>query len=277
MRVQDAATVQELREWFQALWNDPLTRPVDDAALALADAAWKRRRTFHRGGTVVPGTAPLPTIGLKDPQLLESALRWARETPLIEAIGTEEVAVAQAIDPATMTKSDLGHLIDSLATWYPDIGVVRGALDEPLKKVRSTFRAMTDPSSSVVERLKRELNSDDKLWGFAVPMWSTVLYWRDPENTPPLNQRSYAIAEELGRDEGFAQVPSAKTYQRWLALAEELRVAWDLPTLGHVDRVVYAYTAGRENDGPLAGGEHEPRSVDAIAGPAAVEALTSMP
>ena len=244
--IEDPATLEALAGWFEKLWNDPLTRVVDDEAIKKAEEAWKRRRWKGGGKKHATEMPPIASMALdRNPELFLKALAWARETPLVEAIDEDAVDVASRIDPATMTKADLDELLQHLAEWYPDIGVVRGSLNEPLAKIRGSFKRMTDTSHSVVSRLSREMNAGhNKLWGFGVPIWSTVLYWRDPENTPPLNQRSYQVARELGRDGGMSKKASAVTYERWLGLAEELRQAWALPSLGHVDRVVYAYTEG---------------------------------
>lgn len=245
-------TLAGLQGWFEQLWNDPLTRVVDSAALKKAQAAWDRRRKENHGTSPEGEAKPkIPLALTKHPALFEAALEWARATPLVEAIGVEAVELASKLDPDTMTKADLEELLGQLQIWYPDIGVVRRSLKEPLSKVRGSFKRMTDTDQSVVDRLRRELNAKEaKLKGLAVAIWTTILYWRDPDNTPPLNQRSYAVAKELNRDGDFASIASAVTYERWLQLAEELRQAWSLPTLGHVDRVVYAYTEGVAGNWP---------------------------
>ncbi len=245
-------TLVGLQGWFEQLWNDPLTLSVDAAALEKAQVAWERRRKERPAASAEGKTKPKNPLALtKYPDLFEAALEWARATPLVEAIGVEAVELASKLDPETMTKDDLEELLGQLQIWYPDIGVVRGSLDEPLSKIRGSFQRMTNTDQSVVDRLRQELNAKDaKLWGLAVAIWTTILYWRDPENTPPLNQRSYLVAEELGMDGGLAGTASARTYMRWLQIAEQLRQAWSLPTLGHVDRVVYAYTEGVAGNWP---------------------------
>ncbi|MDP2317164.1 MAG: phospholipase D-like domain-containing protein [Pseudomonadota bacterium] len=245
--VEDPGTLLGLSEWFEQLWNDPLTKEVDDAALQKAEAAWNRRRK-ERKEQATEDESTIPH--LKNLELFEIALEWARSTPLIAAIGHDAVEFASRIDPATITKAELDQLLRYLAEWYPDIGVVRQSLDEPLATIRGSFKRMTDTTEPIVDRLRLEMNAPNRLRGFGVAIWSTVLYWRDPENTPPLNQRSHVVAAELGRADGMAKQASATTYGRWLLLAEELRQEWALPTLGHVDRVVYAYTEGLTGQWP---------------------------
>lgn len=64
--------------------------------------------------------------------------------------------------------------------------------------------------------------------------------------------RSHVVAAELDRADGMAKQASATTYGQWLLLAEELRQEWALPTLRHVDRVIYAYTEGLTGQWPRA-------------------------
>ena len=187
----------------------------------------------------------------RDVVRFQRALEWARAESLIDAIGRDAVETAQAADPKTMSKRDLEALIEMLKVCCPDIGRVRRSLDEPLATIRASFTRMTDPSVPVVDRLRHELRGGpSKLPGLRVPTWSPSLYWRPPEHTPPRSGRTYVVASELGRAAGWPKRPSAVTYEAWLDLAEELREAWRLPTRGHVDRVVYAYTEKLDLPGP---------------------------
>lgn len=262
VHVTTPSVVAEVADWFLHLWNDHGTRVVDEDALARAEAAWSKRRRRGRGGggseAATRGGQVDPSWIPRDGVRFQRALEWARTEPLIDAIGRDAVETARAIDPKTMSKAHLEELIEKLKVWYPDIGRVRKSLDEPLAKIRASFTRMTNTAVPVVDRLRHELRGGpSKLRGFRVPTWSTFLYWRHPEDTPPLNGRTYLVASELGRAAGWPKSPSAVTYEEWLDLAEELRAAWRLPTIGHVDRVVFAYTENQGVPGPRDFGDGE--------------------
>ena len=70
----------------------------------------------------------------------------------------------------------------------------------------------------------------------------TLLSWRHPAEYPPYDRRTVRFLKDFGLAPHIATSVSARQYERWLGFASDLSTRLELPTRGHVDRLVWRYT-----------------------------------
>jgi hypothetical protein len=98
-----------------------------------------------------------------------------------------------------------------------------------------------DESLDVVERRQTVIDSG-KLSPLKIPSLSLLLYCRAPDKYPPFNRRTKRFLRDFGLSNWGVSNASPKAYKCWLDQAEELSQELDLPSPGHVDRLVWQYT-----------------------------------
>jgi len=247
--VEDSHQLAELSTWFDAQWAG--ARPITQTDLDAAKEARKRRRRQDRRNKKrtrrKTNDAGPPALNPNDPQRLKDAIAAVKEVDLIADIQgfghRGAVDFMQQLDPATMKRADAEKIVDYLQPWVLDTRGISRLPKESNASLRRSFTRILDEDRAVTDRLREELRDPRRARGLGLRSWSVLLYWRDPARCPPYNRRTESFLAAIGLAEDWPKTPSASTYGRWLEVAEQLRAEWELETLGHVDRVVWRYTA----------------------------------
>jgi hypothetical protein len=66
--------------------------------------------------------------------------------------------------------------------------------------------------------------------------------WREPTDYPPFSRQTRRFLEDFGLLQLGASAASPAAYVRWLDQARNLSQELDLPTTGHVDRMVWEHS-----------------------------------
>ena len=102
---------------------------------------------------------------------------------------------------------------------------------------------MFDHSRSVESRLyDLDTRGSCKISGFGLASLTMILYWRFPSEYPPFNRRTKRFLKDFDFDELVPQKLSPAQYGKWIAFCQELSARLDLPSSGHIDRLVWEYT-----------------------------------
>jgi hypothetical protein len=95
----------------------------------------------------------------------------------------------------------------------------------------------------VVERLKELADGGrHKLPGFGVNAWALILYWYDHTTCLPFNARTKKFLRDFRLARHVPATFSATAYRNWHSLALDLQQRLDLPTIGHVDLLVWEHS-----------------------------------
>jgi hypothetical protein len=117
----------------------------------------------------------------------------------------------------------------------------RAFITNDIARVRSALTTLFDESLDVAGRLQSVIDSG-KLSPLAIPSLSLLLHCRAPDKYPPFNRRTKRFLRDFGLSKWGVSNASPEAYKRWLDQAEELSQELDLPSPGHVDRLVWQYT-----------------------------------
>lgn len=226
--------VAQTARWFDRLWKQ--ATPLNYADLRAAkDAYDKRPRTKPDGSTT---TRPWkPTARLKYladlvrlitlDQLRELAAGWTR---------------VHRMNPATMTANDVRHIVKVLSGWARHPGKFRPLLHEDIRRVRAAFSVAFDRSLPIGEKM-RLLMTDFKLDGLGVRAWTMILYWRSPTEYIPFNEKTIEFIKDMKMQDLVSPNPSPRNYEIWCGFSAKLAARMRLPSIGHVDRMVWEHYA----------------------------------
>jgi hypothetical protein len=108
--------------------------------------------------------------------------------------------------------------------------------------VRKGFQLLFDQSIDLQYRLEILLKNG-YLAGLRIKTLSLLLYWRYPDKYPPYNHRTVKFLQDFKMKKRGMSDSSPQTYLTWLRWARRLQQLLNLPTPGHVDRMVRGYYA----------------------------------
>ncbi len=148
------------------------------------------------------------------------------------------------VDPLSIDRPRLNRIADQLTVWIGRRFLVeRGLLRRPLPRVLRALSRLYDESRDLDERLADVIDSGD-LAPLNVTTLSVLLSWRNLEAYPPFNWRTRQFLKDFGLAKRGASSASPSAYARWLEQAGELAEEFELPSRGHVDRMVWEYSEG---------------------------------
>ncbi len=143
-----------------------------------------------------------------------------------------------------MTRQTLEGVIDEVAKWTGHRGAFLPALRVPLKVIRNTFEYAFDENVDLVERLEQLApGGAHKLDGFGVNAWTLVLHWRNPHDCVPLNAQTLAFLRAAKLAPLVGRTVSPASFRRWRSVARELQWRLRLPSLAHVDLLVWRFAS----------------------------------
>ena len=245
IHTRSKGVVQNASHWFDELWKD--ADPISKADLSAAKAAWKRKE--HSGNRKGRNRGSKPTGPHLSPdweptrELLKLA-KQVKNSDLSEF--TEHRDLVSRISERGR-RNDVERLISLVARWTGHEAVYRPALTHGSGRISQAFQILFDHSRSIESRLK-ELDSGggSKIPGFALPTLTTILYWRFPEEYPAFNRRTKMFLRDFGFEGLLPKTLSPTQYGIWLSFAQELSGRLQLPSAGHIDRLVWEHTGERE-------------------------------
>ena len=179
------------------------------------------------------------SIGEPSSQLSELADK-VRDNDLSEGIEREHVLLDIAQHGR---RRDLRQVISWVVEWTGHEGKYRPALDESSRRIRKAFRTLFDHSRGPDSRLRDlDTNGECKIKGFGLASLTMILHWKFPREYPPFNRRTKRFLKDFEFEEFVPKTLSPTQYAKWIAFAQELSERLQLPSAGHIDRIVWEYT-----------------------------------
>lgn len=246
IEVWDKETVRTIKRWFEDLWKEH-AQPISKADLHSAKEAWDKARSSKRSsGNRRPehkidfdASSLLPVDWKPSSQLSELADK-VRDNDLSEGIEREHVLLDIAQHGR---RRDLRQVISWVVEWTGHEGKYRPALDESSRRIRKAFRTLFDHSRGPDSRLRDlDTNGECKIKGFGLASLTMILHWKFPREYPPFNRRTKRFLKDFEFEEFVPKTLSPTQYAKWIAFAQELSERLQLPSAGHIDRIVWEYT-----------------------------------
>ena len=247
--VRDKQRVNIIRRWFEELWDE--AKPISPSDLQSAKKQWERARIRKKGSAKRKASASVSQdvgsvfpVGWKPQRNLLKLADEVREEDFSDFDKYRNV-LSRIVENGR--RRDVEEIIKFVAEWTSHEGTYRPALSEPRVRIRNAFKVLFDHSHSIESRLQDlDGNGVYKIPGFGLASLTMILYWRVPTEYPPFNRRTQLFLKDF-RFEGY--IPKTlrpKQFGKWIAFAQELSVRLQLPSTGHVDRLVWKYTDGRQ-------------------------------
>ena len=247
--VADKGRARPIRRWFKALWKE--ARPISRSDLAVAKKRWEAARSNRR-------KSARPTANL------DASHDYVSPFPEGWEASAELVALADKIRDADFSRfdeyqdvlsrvvdngksDDVEELIRCVVDWTSHPGAYRPALYEPSSRIRQAFEVLFDQARSIESRLQDlRAGGSCKISGFALPSLTMILYWRFPREYPPYDRRTSRFLQDFEIEHHIPMALGPVQYGKWIAFAEDLSARLNLPSTGHVDRLVWQHTANLE-------------------------------
>ena len=245
VEVTDRRRVGTVGRWFGGLWSE--ARSISPEDLELAKDAWnKARRSRNSSEEKTTGRRPserpasfLPVDWEPDEELIDLADKVRDED--FAAFDRYRTVLSRIVRRGR--RADVNRLIEFVAAWTGHAGTYQPALEESTGDIRKAFRTLFDHSRSVESRLyDLDTQGSCKINGFGLTSLTMILYWRFPSEYPPFNIQTKRFLKDFGLDMLAPKSLTPAQYGNWIAFCQELSARLDLPTAGHIDRLVREYT-----------------------------------
>ena len=244
IEVQDEGTTRTIKHWFEDLWKKK-AQPISQADLRSAKKAWKKARSNspnsgNKGSQHKIEASALLAADWKPPRALVDLANKVRNEDLSRDKKHKRV-LSRVVRRGE--GADLVELIRLVAEWTGHEGKYRPALKERPDRIRGAFRTLFDHSRSVNSRLRDlDANGAWKINGFGLASLTMILHWRFPGEYPPFNRRTKRFLKDFEFENIVPRTLSPSQYAKWIAFAQELSARLNLPSSGHIDRIVWEYT-----------------------------------
>jgi hypothetical protein len=238
--LKDKFSHDAIDKWFRTLWNAPGTREITKDDLDRADKAYRKahKAKLTGGKAKKQKYRSVESLSAASRQQLAELARIVRDQDITNEIGFS----LEEVEPQRISRSMLITTADHFAKWMGRRFLFeRAFITSDIARVRSALTTLFDESLDVAERLQSVIDSG-KLSPLAIPSLSLLLYCRAPNEYPPFNRRTKRFLRDFGLSKRAVSNASPEAYKRWLDQAEELSQELDLPSPGHVDRLVWQYT-----------------------------------
>lgn len=234
--VYDRKKVEEIERWFNSLWIDrPQTRTISEADLKRAKEERKKWpvKIVHTVNPVKPPPDKLPLLVKRIAKQVESK-------DLFQSVAQYRKQLTSTIARSTLAASDVSKLADTLASWTKHRAIYKNFENQRPGVVLLGLRTLLDESVDIHERL-RLIQKKKLLKGLRIPAISLLLYWWRPDSYPPFNIKTEAFLRDFKMKSRGMSASSPACYSTWLGFADLLRARLQLPTVGHIDRLVSRY------------------------------------
>ncbi len=230
--------VGQIGDWFEALWNDRKTHCIKEPDIVAAKVAYdKRPRSAAAKKT--RGDRNIPALPAQFDKQVFIYAEKVRAVDLRQDL-KDLFNLVTAINPANLTRGQQQSLVDGIVSWTRHPGSYKNFMRQPISKVRKGLQVLFDNSVETQARLE-EIQRESYLSGLRMPSLSLLLYWKNPELFPPYNHRTKQFLKDFGLGERGMSASSPKCYVMWLRWATRFGQKLNLPTVGHVDRMVERY------------------------------------
>lgn len=237
--------VRDARKWFNDLWKE--SKPVSQSGIDAAKERWEQARSNENGPAMGNGNAgaphdndPLFPGGWTPPRDLVKLADKVRNDDLSQFTQYEDL-LSRLVNNGR--QGDVQELIQCVASWTGHAGAYQPALNERPRRIREAFRVLFDAARPIESRLQDlKANGPCKISGFALRSLTMILYWRFPKECPPFNGRTQEFLQDFGLEHHVPMTLSPAQYGKWIAFAQELSARLQLPSTGHVDRLVWKHT-----------------------------------
>jgi hypothetical protein len=235
--VKDRKTRNTIANWFRDLWDAPGTKRITNNDLRRAAEAYRKAHKARQPSRAGSQRADGLSIRPARRRALAELARAARKQDVATEFGW-----LKDIRPQTLTTARLLRLVNKCDEWVGRRFLFeRAFLKHDRARVRRALVELFNESSNLVARLEKVINSG-ALTPLRVPTLSLLLSFFAPERYPPFDRRTNRFLKDFRLKKRGVSAASPTTYKRWLDYATELSQELDLPTPGHVDRIVWEYT-----------------------------------
>jgi hypothetical protein len=230
--------VAKIGNWFEDLWNDSKTQIIAESDIVAAKTAYDKRPR----GTVANKTRGGPNIPPLPAQFDKQVLFYADKVRAVDLQQDlkDKIDLVAAITPENLTRGQQQQLVEAIVKWTRHLGSYKNFLNQPISRVRKGLQVLFDNSIEPQSRLE-EIQREGYLGGLRMPSLSLLLYWKRPKLFPPYNHRTKQFLEDFKLGERGMSASSPKCYVTWLRWATRLGQKLNLPSAGHVDRMVEQY------------------------------------
>ncbi len=252
--VRGGSELAVIAKWFEQLWR--ASSEITNQDIQAATAAWRAARQSGRRGARRPkrhlqsaiATSSLPRdwVPSKRLQRLASEVR----TIDLEADDTlgQQHPFFRDLEPRKITRAQLVRVVELISHWTRHAGAHQPVYREPLSRVRAAFDVAFDEGLDLHHRLALlDVGGARKIAGFAITAWTMLLAYRNPRERLPYNWRTRAFLRDFGLSRYVKATLTPLQYEQWISFAQDLSERLDLPTAGHVDRMVWADTSGYDD------------------------------
>ena len=243
--VSKGSTLGDIQTWFGAMWNDEaLTKAVRKSHISAAKVAFDKARAARQKigiGVKRPRKrqAPLPPLPKNFKAIILRNADEVRALDLRRDIA-EPVRKVGQIRPDSLTGAQRDSLIALIVSWTGHPASYNAFRNVPISEVRKGLKLLFDEPIELQARLEMLLNKK-YLAGLRMRTLSLLLYWRYPERYPPYNKRTKVFLDDFEMQARGMSASSPRSYATWLRWATRLHQMLNLPTVGHVDRLVERY------------------------------------
>ena len=234
--VTDQTIVKKIGNWFDLLWNDmPRTKSISNADLARAK---KERKKWPI--QIVNTTNPIPPLPEPLPEAITDLAKQVQKMNLLEEFSEYHDQLSELIAKPKLNRSEISQLADSIASWTGHRAVYKTFEMQPPAAILHGLRTLLDEGRDIYDRLQ-EIREKSLLRGFHIPSMSLLLYWYRPDLYPPFNVKTKRFLKDFKMASPGMSASSPACYSTWLGFADLLWTRLQLPSVGHIDRIVSRY------------------------------------
>jgi PLD-like domain len=234
--VSDQQLVKEIGNWFDMLWNDlPRTKAISHADLERAEK--ERKKWPLPVANTINSIPPLPE---PMPKAITDLAKKAQGLNLMDEYCEYHNQLSELIAKPRLNRSEISQLADLIASWTGHRAVYKTFEMQPPAAILQGLRTLLDEGRDIYDRL-HEIREKSLLRGFHIPSMSLLLYWYRPDAYPPFNAKTKRFLKDFKMASPGMSASSPACYSTWLGFADLMRVRLQLPTVGHVDRIVSCY------------------------------------
>lgn len=227
------------------MWMDKTaTLPVRNPDISAAKVAFEKARAARQKSGIVfrPSQKKQLVIPPLPKKIDATILRYADEVRSLDLRRdiAEPVKKVGSLIPESLTSAQQNSLIDLIVSWTGHPESFNTFRNVPISNVRKGVQLLFDESVDLQRRLET-LVKKKYLAGLRMRTLSLLLYWKFPERYPPYNHRTKVFLEDFRMQARGMSASSPRSYETWIRWATRLHQLLNLPTVGHVDRLVERY------------------------------------
>ena len=236
VHVTDKLVTKEICDWFDNLWKDhPRTITISEIDLERAKKE-RKKWPFSAANTI----NPIPSLPEPMPVKVLDLAKQVRGMDLVDIFRKQHDELGEMIAKPRLTRSDISKLADLIASWTGHRAVYKTFETQPPARTLRGLHMLFDEGRDIYDRL-HEIKEKSLLRGFHIPSMSLLLYWNRPDAYPPFNAKTKRFLKDFNMASSGMSSSSPACYSTWLGFADLLKTELQLPSSGHIDRMVLLY------------------------------------